>query len=345
VSEPALTLADAVRIIAQAVKDKSYRASEVGQLVGRYIRWLRNEWGATPSTIRDYEAILARMSLHLGDKQPIEVDIEDLRAVIDLWADREPRTRQKVTSVIRSFWNWAEEEGLVPFSPAAKLRRPRAPKKVAPLLPHKADEALMKAATLPRDRVGLACLLWLGVRREELAKIQVRHFDVGRQTLTVYGKGRKERVLPLRGQILDELTVYMQSPLPGVGRPPEPDDFLLYPIRKQFGRQGSEGQQTLNLRGEPKKQPSSQSVHRWWYKRLEAGGFVGPGVTKGLNMHLARHTFATELRRAAGIDAASQALGHSDISTTAGIYGHHDASDLERAMDAYWQGKEEDSET
>src|SRR5262245_14223841 len=41
-------------------------------------------------------------------------------------------------------------------------------------------------------------------------------------------------------------------------------------------------------------------------------------TSSGLNMHLARHTFATELRRAAGIDAVSQALGHSDISTTCG---------------------------
>ncbi len=52
-------------------------------------------------------------------------------------------------------------------------------------------------------------------------------------------------------------------------------------------------------------------------------------------MHLARHTFATELRRVAGIDAASQALGHADLNTTLGIYGHRDQTDLETAMDAY----------
>jgi integrase len=52
-------------------------------------------------------------------------------------------------------------------------------------------------------------------------------------------------------------------------------------------------------------------------------------------MHLARHTFATELRRVAGIDAASQALGHSDLNTTLGIYGHRDQTDLEAAMERY----------
>jgi integrase len=52
-------------------------------------------------------------------------------------------------------------------------------------------------------------------------------------------------------------------------------------------------------------------------------------------MHRARHLFAMELRRVAGIDAASQALGHSDLSTTLGIYGHRDDPDLEHAMDAH----------
>lgn len=76
-------------------------------------------------------------------------------------------------------------------------------------------------------------------------------------------------------------------------------------------------------------------VHRWWYRHAQAAGLVGPGVYSGLNMHQARHTFAMELRRVAGIDAASQALGHSDLSTTLGIYGHQDSSDLEAAMEKY----------
>lgn len=64
-----LTLADAARIMREAVRDKSYRSTPLGTMVGRYVRWLRNEWGATPATVRDYEAILARMSLTLADKQ------------------------------------------------------------------------------------------------------------------------------------------------------------------------------------------------------------------------------------------------------------------------------------
>jgi hypothetical protein len=65
-----LTLGEAARIIREAVKDKSYRSTPLGQLVGRYLRWFRNEYGATQSTLRDYEAVLAWMSITLADKEP-----------------------------------------------------------------------------------------------------------------------------------------------------------------------------------------------------------------------------------------------------------------------------------
>ena len=61
-------------------------------------------------------------------------------------------------------------------------------------------------------------------------------------------------------------------------------------------------------------------------------------------MHRARHTFATELRRVAGIDAASHALGHSDLSTTLGIYGHRDLGDLERDMEAFARWRRDDAD-
>lgn len=87
------------------MEDKNYQSSPLGGMRARYIRWLRNEHGATPSTVRDYEAILARMCATLADREVIEVTTEDLRQVIDLWAMRSARTRQKITSVIRASWS------------------------------------------------------------------------------------------------------------------------------------------------------------------------------------------------------------------------------------------------
>jgi len=332
-----LTLATAARIIREAVKDQSYRATPLGTMVGRYIRWLRNEYGATPATIRDYEAILARMSLTLADKELIEVTTEDLRDVIDLWSARTARTRQKVTSVVRAFWSWAEDQGHIAISPAARIRRPRAERKLAKVLPLDARPRLLTVAKHPRDRLGLFCLLVLGLRRSELAGIQVRGFDAQRGTVRVFGKGQKERLLPLRGPILDELRLFLSCDLPHLARPPEDDDYLLYPVRKLASGKAPEGQIAWSHRAMPKTRPSPQAMHRWWYRQAQAAGLVGPRVTSGLNMHLARHTFAMELRRVAGIDAASHALSHADLTTTLGIYGHWDDSDMESAMESYAQ--------
>lgn len=323
----AFTLAEAAAVLRDAMRDKSYRATPVGVLVGRYVRWLRNEWGATPATVRDYEGVLARMALTLADRDPLVVTVEDLREVIDLWADREARTRAKVTSVVRAFWAWAEEQDQVPFSPAAKLRRPRAPRKTAPLLPSDAPTRLLNAAGRPRDRVGLILLLDLGLRRSELAGVSVDDFDLARRTLTVQrGKGQKSRVLPLRGRVVLEAESWLVLPLELVGRPPQRGDFLLYPEKRSAGRR--------LIAAYPMRSLSPTAVHRWWYARCGDAGLVGEGATAGLNMHRARHSFAVEMRRAAGIDAASQALGHSNLDTTLSIYGHRDLGDLEQAMEA-----------
>src|SRR5215217_3876489 len=235
----------------EAVKDKTYRQTPVGTLVGRYIRWLRNEWGATPATVRDYEAVLARMSLSLADREVIDVSIDDLREAIDLWSANSARTRQKVTSVIRAFWAWAEDEGHIAISPAHKIRRPRAERRVARVLPLNARPRLLTVAKHPRDRLGLFCLLTLGLRRAEIAAITVQDFDAQRGWLRVYGKGQKERLLPLRGPILAELRLFLAADLPHVGRTPEPDDFLLYPIRKLAAGKGLEGEMVRKSRGYP----------------------------------------------------------------------------------------------
>ena len=83
---------------------------------------------------------------------------------------RSARTRQKVTSVVRAFWGWAEEQGHIAVSPAARIRRPRAERKVARVLPLNARPRLLLASKEPRDRLGLFCLLELGLRRAELAR-------------------------------------------------------------------------------------------------------------------------------------------------------------------------------
>jgi integrase len=142
-----------------------------------------------------------------------------------------------------------------------------------------------------------------------------------------------------------EVGIMLDSPLPYTKRRPEGDDFLLYAVRRVPAGRGLEGQFTTRRIAEPKVRPSVQTVHRWWYRMAADAGLVAEGVTSGLNMHQARHAFAMEMRRVAGIDAASQALGHADLSTTLGIYGHFDGADLRDAFRAHSEwAAEQDAE-
>ena len=330
-----LTLEAIAPMLRALLKDKRYRASSLGALVGRYCRWFRNEKGASAESLRDYESVLAKMSLTLADKEPSEVTIEDLRDVIDIWAPREAATRAKVTSVIRSFWKWAEEEGHVADSPARRIQRPKKPKKAARLLPVASGGKLIASAPTARDRLCLILLLDCGVRRAELAGMRVRDIDLGRRNLIVFGKGAKAREIPMRGRIVLAAEEYLLEPLHFIDRQPEPDDFLLYPEKRNPDR---------NVYwANPKKACAMNTVHRWWYRMLEDAGLVGKGMRSGLNMHRARHTFAQDVRRAyPDMGVVQQLLGHSDPATTIALYGNYGPEDLERAMEAFAKALEDE---
>ena len=83
------------------------------------------------------------------------------------------------------------------------------------------------------------------------------------------------------------------------------------------------------------------TVHRWWYEQLALAGFTVKGVQRVMNMHRARHTFATELRRdSRDLGVVQRMLGHDDIHTTEAYYGHYDLGDLEAAMEEFARKRE-----
>ena len=77
----------------------------------------------------------------------------------------------------------------------------------------------------------------------------------------------------------------------------------------------------------------------------ERAGLAGHGVRAGLNMHRARHTFATDVRRAyRDVGAVQHLLGHADSATTTAMYGHYEQEDLERAMDALARARRDEDD-
>jgi integrase/recombinase XerD len=211
----------------EALRDRSYRSTPLGLEVARYYRWKKNEWGATAGTLRDYEAILAKLALDHADLELADfappVGTERLREFIDArWGDRTPRTRAKVISVLRDFFSWAVRERGLPGNPATPIFRPRK-RDVARGTFTPADVAkAISSQPRQRDRVALLLLFRLGLRKSELARLQFKHYD-GRQ-LTIFGKGGKVRYLPV---VDAELRLQLERHI--LDRAPTPDEYLLYP--------------------------------------------------------------------------------------------------------------------
>lgn len=319
-----LTLADAAHMMREALRDRSYRATPLGLEVARYYRWKKNEWGATAETLRDYEAILAKLALdhadlELSDFEP-PVGTERLREFIEnRWGDRTPRTRAKVISVLRDFFSWAVREAKVNGNPAQPIFRPRKRDVARGTFAEGDVRKLLAAQTRQRDRVALLLLFRLGLRKSELARVQFSHYD-GRN-LTVFGKGGKVRYLPI---IDRELRLELERHI--LDRQPTPGEFLLYP--EKLGPEFYGGP-VGTIWQDPEKQLSSTAMHRWWTRCLERAGIAHRP------MHEARHTAITAfLRRTGNLKLAQMLAGHADIGTTANIYAHLDTSDLETALRA-----------
>jgi integrase len=221
---------------------------------------------------------------------------------------------------------------LLDVSPAARIRRPKLPQKAIPLLPEAARDRLLAAAPRARDAFALSVLLDLGVRRNELRMLRLRDVDLARRVLVVMGKGQKARALPLRGEIVLAAESYMLEDLEGLERPPEREDFILYPEKRNPDRKV--------YTADPSRPMAANSVHRWWYRMCELAGLVVKGQRSGLNLHRARHGFALEMRRAVSLEAASHALGHSDLSTTMRHYGHWADDELAIAFEALVAARE-----
>jgi len=120
-----LTLGEAARIMREAVKDKSYRSTPVGLEVAHFIRWFRNEFGATAETLRDYEAVLAKLAIdhadiELADFEPPEGTTRLREFIDERWGEAAPRTRKKVRAVLMSF-----SSGRRPSSSSTAIRSSR----------------------------------------------------------------------------------------------------------------------------------------------------------------------------------------------------------------------------
>ena len=229
-------LADAARIVRDAMRDKSYRSTPIGLEVGRYVRWKRSEWGAQPNTMLVYEQILAKFALHHADLELVDfappVGTERVREFLGHhWGEAKASTRARNLAVVRDFFRWAVRERGLAGDPTAAITSPR--RRGTERRAHSQDlvRLLVLAQDDLRDQVALRLLAQLGLRKNELRLVQYRHIDLAHETITVFGKGGTVLAVPL---VWPDLRLDIERLI--LEREAQPDHYLLYPKNSPDGR-------------------------------------------------------------------------------------------------------------
>lgn len=318
-------LAAAADLREDALKDKTYRLTPIGRLVGKYLDELTfNNYSA--KTVENREQVLGWMALDLANRQPNEITHDDLKEFLARhWKDAAANTRKTNVSAVRTFFGWAYDLDLITADPARKLRSPRETDTERRAHAQSVVRQLVASQASLRDRVALLLLYWCGLRRNELRVIQFRHIDLGNRQLTVFGKGGKI----LEQNIPEPLALELERLL--ILRDPEPDEYLLHPQR--IGRYGSWPAYSEDVIWEDRKRPLSVSgIAKWMSRCVERAGITH------LTMHELRHTAGTHFHQEGhDLVATQHFMRHANPATTAKTYIHldriRDVADVQRRME------------
>ncbi|MBN1476189.1 tyrosine recombinase XerC [Candidatus Sumerlaeota bacterium] len=287
--------------------------------IERYERFLSVERNLSPRTIKAYVYELQRLSLHLVSKTLTERQNVDLASIttdclrshlFNLQSDTtlSSATVARAISSLKGFFRFCFEQGFLEDDPSALIRSPKHQKRLPIYLVR--DEVMNLLASLPketwlekRDFAIIVTLIFTGLRLQELVGIDLDDISFAERTLKVFGKGRKERLVPLGDAVVASIQNYL-------GAKPNVDDKALFLNRY------------------------SKRLHGRSIERIVKKAVISAGIPqRKITPHKLRHTFATLLHMSdVDIIEIQALLGHANISSTQ-IYTHTNAGRLRVAVD------------
>ena len=287
---------------------------DLARASAEYLDYLSVERGSSPNTVEAYGRDLDRYLAYLawdGVTRPDEVTREEVRGHIEALEDvgLSPASVERAVSAIKGFHRFMVAEQITDVHPTAELPLPAKPSRLPDVISREQAAALLdqpfpRTSPGQRDRAMLEVLYGCGLRVSELCGLDQRDVVLEEEVLRVFGKGSKERVVPVMGTAAATLAGYLDEWRSGlVGRTSVPAVFL-------------------NMRGG---RISRQSVHLIVERY---GRMVG---IEGLHPHTLRHSFATHLLEGgADLRIVQELLGHANISTTQ-LYTHVDRTHVRMA--------------
>jgi len=270
--------------------------------------FLMLEQGASPRTDEAYGRDLARFATYAmsrGAAGPPDVTARTLREYVYHLKDLglSPASIRRNVSSLRTYFKFLLGEGHVTQDPSERLESPKRWRTLPEVLSVAEIDKLLAAPTLDdplvfRDRALLELAYGAGLRVSEWISIGLRDvlFDEG--LVRVFGKGSKERLVPIGRRAIGALASYVRE------------------LRPRLEKGEGRGALFLNARGQPLTRMGAWKILQKYVARA--------GIEKHVSPHTLRHSFATHLLEGgADLRAVQEMLGHADISTTQ-IYTHVD---------------------
>ena len=270
--------------------------------------YLQFERGLSPRTLEAYGRDLGRLVTYakrLGIEDAEKLTPTMLREFVYDLKDQglQATSIRRTLSAIRTYFAFLLAEGHVKSDPTEQVEMPRTWRRLPGVLSREDVVKILEAPDIGdrlywRDKALLEFAYASGVRVSELANLKVRDIDLEEGVAVVFGKGSKERIVPIGRSAQRALDIYLRETRPHLA-----------------GRDG-QGTVFLNARGRPLSRMGIWKILRKHVRRA--------GVKKRVTPHTLRHCFATHLLEGgADLAAVREMLGHADISTTQ-IYTHVD---------------------
>lgn len=265
----------------------------------KYYDYLEFERKVSSNTLKSYKYDLKKFDITFNGKL-LELNYNDLRKFISSLKDENSRTVAHYITVINSFYEFLVDEKIIKENPCSNLESPKIARKLPNYLTEEeVDKILDISLVTPydyRNKAMLELLYATGLRISELCSLKITDLDVTNCIVRVFGKGKKERIVPVTDLALKYVVDYCSNYRNIILKNNVSDYLFISNNKTNITRQG-------------------------FFKILKKE-CKRAGIEKNVSPHVLRHSFATHLlKHGADLRIIQELLGHEDISTTQ-IYAH-----------------------
>ena len=265
------------------------------EIISQYLEYLELEKGLSQNTIDAYRRDLydfANDCTNLND-----IDRTFISCYIRSLKERNlaPTSIIRKVASLRGFFKWTTSMNILDKNPASTLEQPKVPQRLPKVISLKEIEEILHSDLSSIQSVMIELLYSCGLRVSELVNLKINDVDLNSKYLRCFGKGSKERIIPIGKKALNALNGYL----------PERDLLM-----KKYNLSTKK---LLILQ-------TGRFVNRQdVYNLIHAKGKM---INKNISPHTLRHSFATHLlENGADLRVVQELLGHSDVSTTQ-LYTH-----------------------